>query len=135
MLGWLKEWDKCVYKRVNPLQSKKRARETEELGAGGYVSLALNARVGSHRHIVLIIFASRLCRAMHLDVQRREYVAIAREADLRTYHALHLFRYCFCLVRLVWVRPHWRMLWQNKLGTMCSRSMQGMAFSHHGRNS
>ncbi|KAJ9100114.1 hypothetical protein QFC19_005794 [Naganishia cerealis] len=30
------EWDKCVFKRVNPLQTKKRARETEELGAGGY---------------------------------------------------------------------------------------------------
>ncbi|KAJ9109280.1 hypothetical protein QFC21_000609 [Naganishia friedmannii] len=39
VLGWLKEWDKCVYKRVNPIQSKKRTRETEELGAGGYVLL------------------------------------------------------------------------------------------------
>ncbi|KAJ9125621.1 hypothetical protein QFC22_000583 [Naganishia vaughanmartiniae] len=51
VLGWLKEWDKCVYKRVNPLHSKKRARETEELGAGGYVSSSLKSRAGQRHHV------------------------------------------------------------------------------------
>lgn len=74
MLGWLKEWDKCVYKRVNPLQTKKRARETEELGAGGYVGSSLNPRALDAVDRSILIISEYIYRAMHLDDRRRGQV-------------------------------------------------------------